>query len=95
MHPIPCILFMTTFLTPNTFLFLVYVYQAFIYVGVYGYPYLTAGKKVMTLFKERGWTVVINDNLIRNALGLMNILIAVLCGIVPMVFIPDVSGIFL
>jgi hypothetical protein len=44
---------------------------AFVYVGVYGYPFLTAGKKVMTLFEQRGWTVIINDNLIRNALGMM------------------------
>ena len=57
------------------------------YVGVYGYSYLTAGKKVMTLFRERGWTVVINDNLIRNALGLMSFVIALLCGAAPMLFL--------
>lgn len=51
---------------------------AFIYVGVYGYPYVEAGKKVMTLFSERGWTVVINDNLVSGALGLMSFTIAIL-----------------
>jgi Plasma-membrane choline transporter. len=55
-----------------------FYHQAFIYVGVYGYPYLAAGKKVMTLFEQRGWTVVINDNLVSNALGLMGFIIAVL-----------------
>lgn len=60
---------------------------AFVYVGVYGYSYLTAGKKVMALFRERGWTVVINDNLIRNALGLMSFVIALLCGAAPMLFL--------
>lgn len=52
--------------------------KAFIYVGVYGYPYVEAGKKVMTLFTERGWTVVINDNLVSGALGLMSFTIALL-----------------
>lgn len=47
-------------------------------MGVYGYPYLQAGKKVMTLFEQRGWTVVINDNLVSNALALMGFIIAVL-----------------
>eukprot|EP01083_Nonionella_stella_P084200 233031_1 len=56
---------------------------AFIYVGVYGYTYVTAGKKVMKLFKERGWTVIINDNLVNNALGLMCIAISLLSGIAP------------
>lgn len=65
---------------------------AFVYVGVYGYPFMTAGKKVMTLFKERGWTVVINDNLISNALGLMCFVIALLSGLVPLAFIVDEEG---
>lgn len=54
---------------------------AFVYVGVYGYDFMTAGKKVMTLFRERGWTVIINDNLISNALGLMCFVIALLNGL--------------
>jgi hypothetical protein len=32
---------------------------AFIYVGLYGYDYLTSGKKVLALFQERGWTTII------------------------------------
>ena len=32
----------------------------------------------MTLFSERGWTVVINDNLVSGALGLMSFTIAIL-----------------
>lgn len=66
---------------------------AFVYVGVYGYPFITAGKKVMTLFKERGWTVIINDNLISNALGLMCFVVALLSGLVPFIFVAsDESG---
>lgn len=61
---------------------------AFIYVGVYGYPYLTAGKKVMALFEQRGWSVIINDNLVSQALGLLSILIALLIGISSYVLVP-------
>mmetsp|Transcript_5839 Transcript_5839/g.7446 ORF Transcript_5839/g.7446 Transcript_5839/m.7446 type:complete len:563 (+) Transcript_5839:118-1806(+) len=60
---------------------------AFVYVGIYGYPFVEAGKKVMTLFKQRGWTVIINDNLIRNALGLMSFVIALLSGVVPLMIV--------
>ena len=34
---------------------------AFIYVGVYGYGYMDAGKNVFTLFRDRGWEAVIAD----------------------------------
>ncbi len=43
---------------------------AFCYVGIYGYDFRTSGKAVMTLFKNRGWTAVINDDLTSSALGL-------------------------
>eukprot|EP00551_Chaetoceros_affinis_P003849 CAMPEP_0203633670 /NCGR_PEP_ID=MMETSP0088-20131115/764_1 /ASSEMBLY_ACC=CAM_ASM_001087 /TAXON_ID=426623 /ORGANISM="Chaetoceros affinis, Strain CCMP159" /LENGTH=499 /DNA_ID=CAMNT_0050487063 /DNA_START=19 /DNA_END=1518 /DNA_ORIENTATION=- len=62
---------------------------AFIYVGVYGYPFLTAGEKVMTLFQERGWTVVINDNLVRNALSLLSLVIALLSGVTSLLVSPN------
>ena len=37
---------------------------AFCYVGLYGYDYCTAGKKVMTLLKARGWSSIIADRLL-------------------------------
>lgn len=43
---------------------------AFCYVGIYGYDFKSSGKAVMNLFKNRGWTAVINDDLTSNALGL-------------------------
>ncbi|KAI9912297.1 hypothetical protein PsorP6_009821 [Peronosclerospora sorghi] len=47
-----------------------YVNQwAYVYVGVYGYPFRTSGKAVMDLFKTRGWTAVINDDLTSSALS--------------------------
>jgi hypothetical protein len=44
---------------------------AFIYVGLYGYSYIQAGKNVFTLFRHRGWTTIITDSLIHRVLGMM------------------------
>jgi len=55
---------------------------AFIYVGLYGYPYITAGKKVAHLFQQRGWAVIINDGLIERVLSFTSITVGVLCGLV-------------
>jgi len=54
---------------------------AFIYVGIYGYTYTAAGSKVMALFQQRGWTVIINDNLVSNALVQLSFIVALLVGI--------------
>lgn len=55
---------------------------AYVYIGLYGYDYLTAGKKVMSLFVERGWTAIINDNLVSRVLALVCIVIGLLTGCV-------------
>jgi hypothetical protein len=54
---------------------------AFVYVGLYGYDYWTAGKQVSGLFRARGWSNIINDQLIGRALGMMSILVGFLTGI--------------
>ena len=51
-----------------------------IYIGLYGYDYLTAGKKVMELFMNRGWTNLINDNLVYRTLALINFVVGALTG---------------
>mmetsp|Transcript_20000 Transcript_20000/g.30892 ORF Transcript_20000/g.30892 Transcript_20000/m.30892 type:complete len:515 (-) Transcript_20000:158-1702(-) len=53
---------------------------AYVYVGIYGYTYLEAGKNVMTLFRARGWTTIVNDNLLSNTLGLVSLVIGGLSG---------------
>jgi Plasma-membrane choline transporter len=53
-----------------------------VYVGLYGYGFITAGKKVMTLFVERGWTAIINDNLVVRVLDLVSLVIGALTGCV-------------
>jgi len=55
---------------------------AFVYVGLYGYDYWTAGKKVSTLFRARGWDVIINDNLVARSLSMMSILISMITGLI-------------
>jgi len=44
---------------------------AFVYVGLYGYGYLDAGKNVMKLFKECGWSAYLTDNLVGIVLGMI------------------------
>lgn len=52
---------------------------AFVYVGIYGYGFKKAGASVFQLFKSRGWTALINDDLIDNTLVLCSVMIGALC----------------
>ncbi|KAL7491704.1 hypothetical protein ACHAWT_002305 [Skeletonema menzelii] len=54
---------------------------AYVYVGLYGYDYVEAGKRVMNLFKQRGWNVIIADNLTNRLLGIMSLTIGILTGL--------------
>jgi len=58
---------------------------AFIYVGVYGYGYLEAGKNVFELFRNRGWEAVIADDLVGNALFLVSVIVGGLMGVVGII----------
>mmetsp|Transcript_2930 Transcript_2930/g.6322 ORF Transcript_2930/g.6322 Transcript_2930/m.6322 type:complete len:546 (+) Transcript_2930:42-1679(+) len=53
---------------------------AYIYIGLYGYDYLTSGRKVVDLFRQRGWTTIINDHLVTRALALVSIVIGAMTG---------------
>jgi len=53
---------------------------AYIYVGLYGYGYLEAGKNVITLFKNRGWDAIIADDLVGNVFFLLSIVTGLLMG---------------
>jgi hypothetical protein len=41
---------------------------------------MEAGHKVMSLFSERGWSTIINDDLVMNVLSLMSLVIGGLTG---------------
>jgi len=49
----------------------------------------------MTLFGQRGWTVIINDNLVSNALALMGFIIAVLSLFVSSLLLGNANASFL
>jgi len=53
---------------------------AFIYVGLYGFSYLESGKKVMELFRARGWDTVIADDLINMTLFMISMICGLLTG---------------
>jgi hypothetical protein len=53
---------------------------AFIYCSLYGYDYLTAGRNVLSLFNARGWTVIINDDMVQNCLLLSCLVLSCLSG---------------
>lgn len=55
---------------------------AYIYVGLYGYSYLDAGRNVMSLFAAKGWSSIITDDLASNVLMMMSFMIASLTGLV-------------
>uniref|UniRef100_A0A7S1BBS7 Choline transporter-like protein n=2 Tax=Corethron hystrix TaxID=216773 RepID=A0A7S1BBS7_9STRA len=54
---------------------------AYVYVGLYGYSYLEAGKRVLQLFTSRGCTTIITNNLVGWALILITLEIALLTGV--------------
>jgi hypothetical protein len=58
---------------------------AYVYVGIYGYGYLESGKKVMAIFKARGWDSIIADDLVDNCLALVNLLLGLMIGSIGLV----------
>ena len=52
---------------------------AFVYVGLYGYSYIEAGKNVFTLFKNRGWEAIIADDLISNVFFFLSLSVGGIC----------------
>jgi hypothetical protein len=58
---------------------------AFVYVGVYGYSFMEAGMNVIQLFKSRGWTAIIADNLVDTVLLMVSLAVGILTGIVGVI----------
>jgi hypothetical protein len=55
---------------------------AYVYVGLYGYSYLDAGKNVLMLIQNRGWTTIISDDLVDRALLTTSIGIGLFTGFI-------------
>lgn len=58
---------------------------AYVYVGLYGYGYIEAGKNVMTLFQQKGWTVIITNDLVENVLFMMSLVTGLIIGVFGMI----------
>jgi len=57
---------------------------AYCYVGLYGFDYVSSGKKAMELFRAKGWSSIITDNLVHRSLGLVAIVVGALSGFLGM-----------
>ena len=57
---------------------------AFVFVGLYGYTFLEAGKNVLNLFKTRGWTTIITDTLAQSVLQMMSVSVGLITGLVSL-----------
>jgi len=55
---------------------------AYVYVGLYGYNYLDAGKNVIQLLQNKGWSSIIVDNLADNVFVMMNFGIGLITGFI-------------
>lgn len=55
---------------------------AFVYVGLYGYSYIEAGKNVFALFKNRGWEAIVADDLIGNVFFFLSLCVGGICAAV-------------
>lgn len=51
-------------------------------LGLYGFGYLEAGRNVIQLFQQKGWTVIISDDLCDRVLFLVSLGVGLLSGLV-------------
>jgi len=58
---------------------------AYVYVGLYGFGYIEAGRNVIQLFQQKGWTVIITDDLADRVLLMMSFAVGVLTGFVGLI----------
>ncbi|ETW04546.1 hypothetical protein H310_03777 [Aphanomyces invadans] len=59
---------------------------AFVYVGIYGYKFIDAGRAVMQLFHDRGFDAIINDDLVGTALTFAAFGVGCLCALLGLVY---------
>jgi Plasma-membrane choline transporter len=58
---------------------------AYVYVGLYGFSYLEAGRNVIQLFQNKGWTAIISDDLCDNVLFMISVAIGLASGLVGLI----------
>ena len=57
---------------------------AYCYVGLYGFDYISSGRKAMELFRAKGWTTIITDDLVHLSLRLVVVVVGALSGFLGM-----------
>jgi hypothetical protein len=67
---------------------------AYVYVALYGYSFMEAGRNVMTLFRQRGWTSIITDMLIDGVLVMCSLAIGAITGIIAFI-VAQASNLYL
>jgi hypothetical protein len=67
---------------------------AYVYVALYGYSFMEAGRNVMTLFRQRGWTSIITDTLIDGVLVMCSLAIGAITGIIAFI-VAQASNLYL
>ena len=60
---------------------------AYVFVALYGFPFMEAGSNVMSLFRERGWTAIISDTLVDMALTMVSFGVGVLNGLIGLLLV--------
>jgi hypothetical protein len=58
---------------------------AYCFVGIYGLSYIDSGRKVVELFRARGWTSIVTDNLVGYTLGFTTCAVAIVTGLLGVV----------
>lgn len=54
---------------------------AYVLIGIYGYNYLESGRRVMELFRARGWTAIITNDLVGYVLSFTSVVVGILTGL--------------
>ena len=57
---------------------------AYVYVGLYGFGYIEAGRNVIELFKQKGWSVIITDDLNERVFLMLSVSVGILTGVICM-----------
>lgn len=52
---------------------------AFCYVAIYGYTYMDSSRAVVGLFRDRGWTAIVNDEITDTVLSLSHMVVGAVC----------------
>jgi hypothetical protein len=57
---------------------------AYVFCGIYGYSYLESGRMVLELFKARGWSTFVSDDLVGYVLSFTALSVGILTGVCSM-----------